>query len=219
MKLIKLLSIILLTLMVSSACSDRDRNDWDRENLKGKVKVVTKFAYEAVGGIKNKNYIDKRVSFFDKQGFFIKKQTYDSTTLIRTLLYKHNKLDNTTNIDVFTPNKTALIQKQVCKYDEQGRKKEILYFQTSRNTYLYNEQNSDFELLMYSGSSLEARMKVKKNNKGDIIETAYHSHRQGNITYLYKDFEYDEKGNWIKQTEYKDTTPTRIYIRKIEYYD
>ncbi len=82
----------------------------------------------------------------------------------------------------------------------------------------------------YDKNGNEASM-IRKDNKGNLIEktTSYYNERQDIVkkdviysgVYTLKTFtyQYDERGNWVKQFQYEFNNLKAIITRKIEYYN
>lgn len=110
----------------------------------------------------------------------------------------------------------ALTSKTSYKYDNKGNMIEQNTFKpdgslSSWSTRKYDDRGNEVERIWYraDGSILSKPAIWKYNDQGDIIE--------GSGGYTYQ-FEYDEKGNWIKRTALKNGKPEVITDRVILYY-
>ena len=67
--------------------------------------------------------------------------------------------------------------------------------------------------------SLSSKYTNKFDDKGNIIESNYYK-ADGKLDFkVTNKFEFDEKGNWIKEISFKNQIPENIVERKYEYYE
>lgn len=117
---------------------------------------------------------------------------------ISNWLFQYDNHGNKTEENQFFPNRSEPTLKTVYKYDKRGNKVE---------EYMYNGENT-----------LIAKWLSKYDDKNRIIEEDYY-YSDGSLnakeTYNY---EFDKKGNWIRQIISEDGTPKFIVLREIIYY-
>ena len=134
------------------------------------------------------------------------------------------------------------------KYDEKGNKIETNIYRSdgsfrNRDKYKYDEKgykieryysNSDGRVVLVSTSKYDKKgNKIECNGCGwEAEDETYKYDEKGNIIeykgifdngfLLFKksyEYEFDKRGNWIKQIEFLDGIPTYILERQYEYYD
>jgi hypothetical protein len=108
-------------------------------------------------------------------------------------------------------------------YDRQGNKKEVfedIELETlSYYSSVYDRNGNEIESNEHdSEGKLVSRFVTAYDNNDQVIESI--SYRADGSVIRHKSYEYlyDQKKNWIKQTEYQDSIPLSISIREIEYY-
>lgn len=117
---------------------------------------------------------------------------------ISNWLFQYDNQGNKTEENQYFPDRKGPTLKTVYKYDNRGNKVE---------EYMYNTENT-----------LIAKWLSKYNDKNLIIEEDYYySDGSLNAKENYS-YEFDKKGNWIRQVISEDGTPKFIVIREIENY-
>ncbi len=119
----------------------------------------------------------------------------------------------------------TLIQKVTLTYDQNGKNNAVNYFNykgelTARINYIWNEKSLVSELNSYNASdSLTSETKIEYNENGFYTRAEYRDGK-GNTTSTYKlEYnEYDDRGNWIAASIYKDGKLTFYCKREYVYY-
>ena len=133
-KIIILLSLITLTILIccvpEKENSFEKKNDWEREGLKGKVKILTLNGYilEQVYGQNKKKFDYKKICKYDKKGNLVEKTEYNAA---RSYFLKYrNKYDSKGNeIErVWYKPDGSLYWKYKNKYDSKGNEIERIYY-------------------------------------------------------------------------------------------
>lgn len=118
-------------------------------------------------------------------------------------------------------------------YDDKGYRTDTLFFTwhhdgqpNGKIVYIYDDKDRTLEYARYDNDDrIVSRMVFKYNEKGHIAEVEYDDKEafMRKMTFAY---EYDSRGNWIKQTGTKwieesgqlYSQPSMAYYRKISYY-
>ena len=152
---------------------------------------MNRYSFEGV-------FYDKEVFSYDKKGgrIELKHYRYKQDSLIQKLSYKHDDKGNITEVCYYATN-DSVIAKQTLQRDEQGRK--ILQYAVDKkgekttDMWKYDDKNNDVEWKRY-------------NADGSLYMRQNYSYTFDNI------------GNWIKKTAFRNDTIYTIYQREIEYY-
>lgn len=224
------------------------KSDLETANLKGKVwkidRTIHDTKYKCACSMKTECNQSKYV--YDEKGNLIKSFTIDENGSVNdSSKYVYNRSGLCSEITKFTGKKLAGKEVPILKgervtgvkvYDENGRIESTL-------NYVYSgDEISEEKTLNGNGdvvSSIQKEFlngqlvsqtekdnignvisisKFKRNASNDIIEclfTVTKDNKEYKITYEY---EYDNAGNWIKQTKFYDSQIVNIVVRNIEYY-
>ena len=224
------------------------RSDLETANLKGKVwkidRTIHDTQYKCACSMKTECNQSKYV--YNEKGNLIKAITIDENGSVNdSSKYVYNSSGLCSEITKFTANKLAGKEVPILKgervtgvkiYDENGRIESTLNYVysgdeiseektlNSKGDVVSSIQN-DFlngELVTQTEKDDKGNIirisKFKRNTSNDIIEclfTASKDNKEYKITYEY---EYDNAGNWIKQTKFYDSQIVNIVVRNIEYY-
>ena len=108
-------------------------------------------------------------------------------------------------------------------YDRQGNKNEVsedIELETlSYYSSVYDRNGNEIESYEHdSEGNIVSRLVTEYDNNDQVIERI--SYRADGSTIRHKSYEYqyDQKQNWIKKTEFQNSIPLSISIREIEYY-
>jgi antitoxin component YwqK of YwqJK toxin-antitoxin module len=197
------------------------KTDWERDELKGKVKRITveRITFTEKLGKLEESRDTEYVKRYDDQGKAIDEQNYADGMPSTKIVFDHdeagrpieeNHLDRGGNLeqkDVYAFDSNGnitddtsydssgiLISKDVFKYDEKGR---------PISWTLYSDDGKIVEKAAFSydakgnQTDSDGNRRIKQfNSKGwEIKEVDYAA--DGSITWT-RTYEYDEKGNWIK---------------------
>ena len=198
------LIFFLLSFMALVACESKSsKTDWDKQNLKGKVKSIKETPYEAIGY--SGEYHKKNLA---PRGFANNEFSFDETgKLLKEISY--NKNGGVSNVYTYNyDNKGLLLSKDT--YDSKGKFEE-------KSVYKHDFQGNITEENLYNTNG-----KLKSNNyyiyrydeKGNQVERyvfVYGTDEEGNFSFdengtakieiIHKEENsYDQKGNKIKST-------------------
>lgn len=198
----KYIAIFLVALSLLSCSNKKNKTDWEKHNLKGKVLSYSQFGYSAKERIGN---IEKGKRY----GLAISKKYDEKGNVIEGCMYHSDG---------------SLKIKDIYKYDEKGNMIERYRYNSDGNLnhksiYKYDEKGNEVEWCLYnSDGSLEVKYTHKYNEKGNKIEDCeYNSDSSLKVKYTYK-YEFDKQGNWIKKISFKNNIPSSIWERRYEYY-
>jgi hypothetical protein len=135
--------------------------------------------------------------------------------------YKYDEKGNKIETNIYRSD-GSFRHKDKYKYDEKGYKIERYYSNSDGRVVLvstskYDKKGNKIEC---NGCGWEAEDETYKyDEKGNIIE--YKGIFDNGFLLFKKSYEYefDKRGNWIKQIEFLDGIPTYILERQYEYYD
>lgn len=98
-------------------------------------------------------------------------------------------------------------------YNPDGKKTNEFYFKYDRNNNLVELCRKEYEV------SLEYQIKYTYDSLGNCVETKTYT-SDGNLKEKWSfTYFFDEKGNWVKQHQYKGGILKGIIYRKIQYYE
>jgi antitoxin component YwqK of YwqJK toxin-antitoxin module len=176
---------LLAVMVVFYSCQDSmaQKNDWEKEGLKGKVKMVKEVKY---------NTNDTLIKVQKEEMVFNEEITYNETgNIIEDTTYQFGLLGC----------------KNVFKYDNNGNRIEKNFYVAndklmSRAIYKYDSIWNCIERAEYnSDSSLGTKITFKYDDKGNIVEELhYKSDGRPDSKFIYK---FDDKRNKIEEYFYK----------------
>jgi hypothetical protein len=218
--------------------SEAQKNDLQRENLKGKVKKIKEVyfdAFDSLGKVIKGRILGRTEILYNKNGFRIEDTYFNSKQNLKGILqekiiYKYTDSGWTIDKKDFKLNGN-LDEEIIDKFDNKGKQIEhngnkIDSSWGSNFGNKYDDKGNVIELYHYqSDSSIWVNSTFKYDDKGNQIEGNY-TNSDGSIQkYLYKydelnniieedtygidgkrylttdKYEYDSKGNWIKNVE------------------
>ena len=123
----KFLIRLLAVMVVVYSCQDSkaQKNDWEKEGLKGKVKSVKEVEYNTIdtlGQIQKGILRHHLLKIFNKKGYLIERYYFESDkdTLESKVMYKYDDKWKLLEASRLKPNK-SLFSKTVYKYDDNGK--------------------------------------------------------------------------------------------------
>ena len=177
--------IILLSIIIYTFVSCKDKNDLQLRYLRGKVKSVTESCYHAVekfGELMEDSLKDSTYSLFNEKGFFIernaKSELYTKDKQRSRYVYKYNNNNNLTSLLEYN-SKDRLIGKSTYEYENDGRLIEQVYplifddaLITAKMICRYSDDGSIKDKTLYnqSNDSILGRIIYKYNKNGLIKE-------------------------------------------------
>ena len=185
--LISLLSIIAIVSCTNNT-NNTNETDWQKANLKGKAKLVhetTFLAAKKFGEISKVSFLSKDVNHYNKQGYLIERDYYDSINiLLGKTIYKYTQTNK-------------LIEER--EYDESGKL-------TLRKAYQFNSDGSVNHILLRNEEdviigSLDYHYSVEKDNRvvgiskyenDNLTETSLNVYDKNNLLKL--EIFYDSEG-------------------------
>lgn len=201
---------ILLLILFVTVCTvniqAQIQADWEKEELKGRVKTVEEFEREAVeksGGVEIKEsswYPRKELKEYDREGRLIESnwRAYDDRG---KNIYKYDDKGN--RIEKNSDGRT--VKKWIYKYDEKGNTIENEYHSNGslveKNIYKYDEEGNKIEnnRYYYVNGNLGDKEIYKYDEKGKCIG----NHSYGADGRISKStYKYDEQGNIIEISTY-----------------
>lgn len=213
------------------------KNDWTNQELKGEVKSLRVRTYTGQNH-KQKDNGQNTLSIFTKKGYLSRITYYDKDNLYsyeKTFAYEYDKGGWRIQGKMYFNDSDYLL----INYDEKGYMTGGYLYQNGTRFDLkvaYNESGNiisyylgDTEIL-YQYDKNQYLVKEKHKNEKDAWEVYYSRAKNGNVTeeqifrkgildekktFIYT---FDEKGNWVERTQYKNRTPVEVTERVIEYY-
>ena len=198
------LIFFLLSLMALVACESKSsKTDWDKQNLKGKVKSIKETPYEAIGysgeyhkkNLAPRGFANNEFSF-DETGKLLKEISYNKNGgVLNVYTYNYDNKGLLLSKDTYD-SKGNLEEKSVYKHDLQGNITEENSYNTngklkSNNYYIYryNEKGNQVERYVFVYATDEEGNFSFDENGTAKIEIIYKEENS-----------YDQKGNKIKST-------------------
>ena len=217
MKTTKLLTIFSI-LMLFSSCTESHleedtKNDLEKENLKGKIRLIHQNSYytkETFGEVTKTDLYEQIDSYFNEHGYLTKEnKRYNSSNVFsyEKRTFQHDEQNNIIELNYETDSRFGKSKgKTTYKYDSKGNKLEENWYNSKgeleyKYTYKYDSKGNKVEKNSYnSEEKLKERIVYKYDAKGNEVETiGYDSEGkfEGKIVY-----EYDDKGNKIAEIQY-----------------
>ncbi len=175
----------------------------------------------------NNKFVDKNLYKYNEFGVLIEKLSLDENMTESKFEYQYieHLYTKTTICNSFIHD---VKQTHIVIHDKQGKKlEESEYYNDTlidRKNYRYDDSGKEIEFI-WSGYCQEQGFhtryyKYKYDLFGNVIEKKSTTVPKTNEDTLLKyQYEFDEKGNWIRQTLYKNGIPFNIIEREIEYFD
>jgi uncharacterized lipoprotein NlpE involved in copper resistance len=199
--------IILFALILLSGCSNqKNKNDWEKDNLKGKVKSLKVFDFKAVdrfGKIEKDSLKSKSIYTYDVKGNRIETNIYNSDgSLSDNFSYKYDDKENKIESNRYTSD-GRLYLKMLDQYDNKGNKIESNWYNSDSSLYLktlyqYDNKGNKIKSNSYNpDGSFNDNFSYRYDNKGNMIESkSYKS--DGSLEWKETNL-YNNKGNIIKE--------------------
>ncbi len=214
MKTTKYLVAVLVLLISFSSCTEKQKNGWQKEKLRGKVKSYVLRQYEVVkdsSGIKKGKEREQRKTTYNRDGklksihFKPQKKNYIQALLGRQIEYYYDENGYIVEMHMCSQDTLSGIAKM--KNDEKGYCTEVIYYNLDGTRWLKTTDKNDgngnvLERKFYDkDEKLEYLVLYKYDKKGNEIESTRHD-ADGNLMNKYE-YEYDKYGNKIRQKNYR----------------
>ena len=211
--------LLFIVLILSFSSENKQQNDLERSNLKGKVKTLRQISYHTIDkfGEITKGDIDgagilapgEYYNKYNVKGFIIERVGRyfgDGDSLILEQIYKYNDKGNKININQSTPN--GEIGKETFKYDDKGNPIELNRYypidsleMSCRYTYKYDDKDNIIEKTTYTNGSLEgSSVSYKYDDKDNLTEVSVYT--TVGILHWKNTYKYDDKGNETEMNSY-----------------
>lgn len=213
-----LLTVLFLTSISFGESKIEKINDWEKCEIKGKVKEWRIYRYCYFNDFKTEEFFYKK---FDKNGYLVEElERYyeDTTAYVNKYYYKYNDKNNLIE-KCMLDSKFGTDKKKVYEYDEKGLCVEIQELNPKgerqyRFVKKYDDNGNEIERLYYNWSDTLSNITYRKyDTKGNLLDdgegTIYKYDDKGNVIEIcdfgYEgdllkkiNYEYDNKGNLIK---------------------
>ena len=234
----KRLLTILLPLLLVFSCSNGtnsngadeggevNRNDWERENLYGEVKILTESSYQAEekSGEIVIGELEKKITYqFDSKGNKIERLIYNADQeLLSKAQYQFDSQGNMIEEAVYSVDGELYLKTKIA-YDSQSNAIEEAWYDgdgvsTGKFKHQYDSQGNAVETAWYDeGGELVQNQKYQVDSKGNKTEQASYD-ADGQLQSNYK-CQYDSQGNMIEKIGYDaDGEPNgRLYKHQYEF--
>lgn len=212
---------IFLLLITSFITHAQIRNDLSIEKLKGKVKTVTEYEYNG----RHDSLKGKMISRYNDSGYLAELTTYaPGGNVLSRSECKYDDTGRFIEEDRYKADGSLMV-KTTRKYDARGNVEEENNFDAAGTMFLKVVPRYDFKgnrkvKDSYNEfGSLFLKANYKFDDKGNEIEMKeYDSHHGLKFTTSFAYGKYDNAGNWLEKTTYKDDDPVAIFDREIAYY-
>jgi len=216
-----LISALLLT---AGYAFGQVKTDWDRDNLKQKVKSTKVTMFLTAKDNKNNIIKGEIISNFENR-----KTTYNSSGEGEEVIY-YDANDNVT--EVIRLPKNDILRERIKiyknpngfedKYDDKGNIIETTYSDDNGNVltksyYKYNDKGYRIEHI-YNSINVEPRYRrfvfeYDKKGNNDMVK------EKSDKTVMKYRYKYDDNKNWIEKITISENKPLMISERTIEYYN
>ena len=178
--------LIIVVLILSISSENRQKNDLEKEHLKGNVKslrqvsfnVVDKFGEIVKDGFGGAGWFgsDDFLNKYNDKGFLTESiaKYFDGDTLIYQEIYTYDDKGN--EIEVYQSNSEGESGKETHKYDDKGNPIEVnTYYpidsleMSYRYTYKYDDKDNIIEETNYTNRSSEGRLVTYSYDDNDNI--------------------------------------------------
>lgn len=229
----------------------KEKTDAEDENLKGKVKKIVQDTEDLSGTWSVQGRKPSSITYFNEKGNYTERDLYDSQgNLFQITVYGYIDGRRVSNSKItryeYDPPPVAIPKSKTDETDKKPNPnyeysfeykykdgkiiEKQMFFSSGKKgmRYVYNYSNNQVEELVYTteGELNQKYLVTLDKNGNEIEETSF------GVTKVYPDrkyryeYEFDEKGNWIKKitlteiTENGETTfkPTSITYRTITYF-
>lgn len=247
MKKLLMLLLIFSNCIVSSCGKRANKNDLEKENLKGNVVSVTKTQYkvtekfgEPVKG--EKDCVDLEtceiIIRYNDLGNESKFAEYDSYGISFITIVKYNDKNQKIEQNRYTPDEGKRVTQFKLKYDLNGNcieessdagymvKKEYDENNNLKKELIKDWQTKEFNETAYFYNE-KNELITEKYSQGKTEYTYYDDGNMKDVIYYNKDgrlqtkgsynYKYDQHKNWTAQIAYQNGTPVSYVERIIEY--
>jgi len=227
-------TLVILTLFncenqEQEKCSvnQEQKNDWTEDGLKGKVKTLTQFTYQAIyrfgkiekGEPSASPLAENFQMIYNEKGNKIEENRLNSDgSLSENYISKYDENGNKIEENYYDADENSS-WKDIYTYDEKGNKiAEYTYdsdsILVSNNTYKYNKNGKIKREFHYWEGRLSTESTFKYNENGKIERISYYVEGNLQIKWTYK---YDEKGILIE--EIMDDSSRKLFYKIFYRYD
>jgi hypothetical protein len=184
---------------------------------------------------------------YNEKGNLVENSTVDDNgKILITTKYVYNRHDVCSEISKYSGNKLVGKEANILQgdkiiavkvFDEDGANENIQKYEYSgneiiggttlnkagevvssfHNEYLNGQLDSQTE--KDGNGDIATITKYKRNSHNDVIESIFTNPKMNTEYKLTFDYEYDDKGNWIKQTQLYNGEIAGIIMRNITYYN
>jgi len=220
---LRTLAIIFILL---SCSSERVKNSLTHQNIKGKVKSIEEFSYdvkEKYGELQRNNLESRSLTNFNEKGQEINRQVFDrDNNEIFHRTFNYNRIGEIIDCTVIYGDSK---NKQMYIYDDSGNIAAFYTYSTAgdtldESTFKYNELGNQIEYSLRDFINRSSTtIRYKYNEVGNIIEYSYYD--SNGLLFETQSIRYDkfdEIGNWILQSSYRDDILRWITEREIKYF-
>ncbi len=207
----------ILSSLIIVSCNRLITNDWQKDDLQGRVKHITTTTGEALqhgDSLSFGKYTYTEEVFYDSKGLKTHATTTDENGLLNLqCVYEHDRQGNMIAADI-RDIENKPVMRNLFEYNSQGHMTKMSSVDPDGHTDL---------IVVYENDS--------SGNK--IKETVYD--HLGRVVYAQEadsvydkqtenaHYQYDSQGNWTRKITYQTDTdnieyPTFLWIREIEYY-
>ena len=230
--------IIIILLFTTQSC--KEKNGLTLKNLKGKVKSIDVYNYNAIskfGEIQNGSLQYQETSYYNKNGDIENVKNYKSDGSLQyqetTSYNKESKIRDIKNYN----SDGSLEFKIIYKYDDDGNVKEMQFYGSDGNLLGYNTIKTDKDgnikeqktynikgrfagknILIYNDFSKIIENKHYKHNGKLDVKTTYKYNDDGDVI-LENHYEYESKQNNIWRFKCIKFDNKDNWIRQVIYYN
>lgn len=219
----KSLVVLLVLLAIPSCNSDKKENDWDKNNLKGKVKSITEISYEAKDRFGKIEKVSRKRKYdiydyqkkFNNEGYLIEKKEFNSDDRLKFII-KYDDIGNPIEGNEHISD-GSFLKRYINIYNDKGVVIEHNNYNSvgkieSKFTFKYDKRGNKIETNEYnSDGNIETKYIYKYDDKGNKVEKKKYN-LDGILEKKYI-FKYDDKGNLLEETFYSED------LEKITKYD
>ncbi len=200
MKTTKHLVTVLVLLISLSSCTEKKKNNWQKDGLRGKVKSYTLHWYEVVEGKKGKElFTDKKE--YNENGKLVKEIKTEKFQDTKVMKHEYNYDKKGYLVEMKSYDRDSLLDVTSFKNDDKGHCIEANSTVLGKTIFKNDENGNPIEKKLYQGNDLKFIYYFKYDKKGNEIEVKW-CRADGNLMNKYE-YEYDENGNTIKQRKYR----------------
>ncbi|WP_157730166.1 hypothetical protein [Tenacibaculum jejuense] len=207
------------------SCSSEKTNDWNEENINGKVESYEEKSFNVVNDEKQEKSFVKEIKNFDQKGKIVEEYLYEFDGVGSRFVPKYDEKGYKTEMFCYSTQSNKLVYKWLYTYDDNGNKIKDEIYNSGNQVILERDFKYD-----QKGNKIESIEKYKYNPEGVVKKKTfeYNDNNENSKTTTYDPFGkkiknfytfvYDKDGNKIEENIHNSNGKlTSKWIYKYEF--